>query len=90
MPHFFPLQLLLATFAGWVSREQGKVVAYLIEENRVLREQLGKGRLRLTDDRRRRLAAKGKALGRRALKEIASIVTPDTILRWRRQLIAQK
>ena len=41
MPHFFPLQLLLATFAGWVNREQAQVVAYLVEENRVLREQLG-------------------------------------------------
>ena len=62
MPDFLPLQLLLATFAGWVNREQAQVVAYLVEENRVLREQLGKRRLRLTDDQRRRLAAKGKTL----------------------------
>ena len=33
MPHFFPLQLLLATFAGWVNREQAQVVAYLRERN---------------------------------------------------------
>lgn len=63
MPELFPLQLLLATSAGWVNREQAQVVVYLVEENRVLREQLGKRRLRLTDDQPRRLAAKGKPLG---------------------------
>ena len=55
----------------------------------MLREQLG-GRLRLSDDQRRRLAAKGKALGRKLLEEVATLVTPDTILRWHRQLIARK
>ncbi len=44
MHDFFPLQLLLATFAGWINREQAQVLAYLVEENRVLREQLGKRR----------------------------------------------
>ena len=86
------LQLLLATFAGWVSRQQTVVITYLIEENRVLREQLesdGK-RLRFTDDQRRRLAAKGKPLGRKALRQIATIVTPETILAWHRKLIAAK
>ena len=43
MPNLFPLQLLLATFAGWVNREQAQVVAYLVEENRVLREQSATG-----------------------------------------------
>ena len=84
------LQILLATFAGWVSRQQTAVITYLIEENRVLREQLesdGK-RLRFTDDQRRRLAAKGKPLGRKALRRIATIVTPETILAWHRKLIA--
>jgi len=60
------------------------------EENRVLREQRGSRRLRLTDVQRRRLAQLGKALGRRALSEVCSIVTPDTILRWYRKLIANK
>jgi hypothetical protein len=46
--------------------------------------------LRLTDDQRRRLAAKGKRSGRRLLMQVATIVTPDTILRWRRNLIAAK
>jgi hypothetical protein len=62
------LQLLLATFAGWVGKKQTAVIAYLVEENRVLKEQLKSGgrRVRFTDDQRRRLAAKGKPLGRKA------------------------
>ena len=92
MPENIHLQLLLATFAGWIGRQQSHVIAYLIEENRVLKEQLqssGK-RILFTDDQRRRLATKGKPLGRRALEAIATIVTPDTILRWHRRLIAEK
>ena len=85
-----PWQILVAAFAGWISRQQNAVIEYLREENRILKQQLGRKRLRLTDDHRRRLAVRGKAIGRRALADVASIVTPDTILRWHRQLIAQK
>src|SRR2546421_4263469 len=46
--------------------------------------------LRLNDDQRRRLAAKAKRLGRRILAEVASIVTPETLLTWHRKLIAHK
>lgn len=56
----------------------------------MLKEQLGGRRLRLTDDQRRRLAAKGQQLGRRPLARLGTIVTPDTILRWHRKLIAAK
>lgn len=84
------LQLLLHVFAGWVSRQQLDVIDYLCEDSRVLREQLGGRRLWLTDAQRRRLAVKGKAIGRKALEEVACIVTPDTILRWYRRLIARK
>jgi transposase InsO family protein len=76
--------------AGWITRQQDAAIEYLREENRVLKQQLGRKRLRLTDHQRRRLAVLGKALGRRALTDIASLVSPDTILRWHRQLIAQK
>jgi transposase InsO family protein len=84
------LQLLLATFAGWVNHQQSQVIDYLIEENRVLKEQLESGgrRVRFTDDQRRRLAAKGKPLGRKVLCQIATLVTPETILAWHRRLIA--
>ena len=86
----YPLQVLLVTLAGWVNRHQQHVIEYLVEENRVLKGQLKGRRLRLTDDQRRRLAAKGRRLGRRVLRQVATIVTPDTILRWHRQLIARK
>src|SRR5262244_3830380 len=84
-----PLQVLLVTLAGWINRHQQYVIEYLTAENRVLKGQLT-GRVRLTDDERRRLAAKGRRLGRRLLRQVATIVTPDTILRWHRQLIARK
>ncbi len=84
------LHFLLLAFSGWVNRHQNNVIDYLMEENRVLREQLGGRRLRLNDDQRRRLAVKGKLLGRKILGEVAGIVTPDTILRWYRQLVAKK
>ena len=84
------LPLLLATLTGWLDRREREALAYLIEENRLLRRQLGGRRLRLTDDDRRRLAARAYRLGRRRLREIATIVTPDTLLRWHRQLIARK
>ena len=85
-----PLQFLLLLMAGWVNRRQLLVIDYLKEENRVLREQLDGGRLRFTDDQRRRLATKGRALGRRVLDELAGLVTPETILRWYRELVAKK
>jgi putative transposase len=61
-----------------------------MEENRVLRQQLGGRRLRPTDDQRRRLAVKGKILGRKVLTQVAGIVTPDTILRRYRRFVARK
>src|ERR671918_1206941 len=87
---FLPLRLLLATLAGWINRHQQHVIDYLVEENRARREQLRGRRVQLTDDQRRRLAAKGHRLGRRVLRQVATIVTPDTLLRWYRRLIAQK
>ena len=84
------VNFLLLAVGGWVSRWQLAAIEYLQEENRVLREQLGGKRIRLTDAQRRRLAIKGKALGRARLRELATIVTPDTILRWYRRLIARK
>ncbi len=85
-----PWQLLAVIVAGWMSRQQQQVIEYLREENRVLREKLGKKRVLLHDDQRRRLAVKAKVLGRRVLAEVCSIVTPDTLLRWHNRLIARK
>ncbi len=66
------------------------MIEYLRAENQVLREQLCKKRVLLNDDQRRRLAVKGKFLGRRLLQEFGTIFTPDTILRWHRRLVAWK
>ena len=85
-----PWQALSVIVAGVLSEHQHLVIEYLREENRVLREQLGDRRLRLNDNQRRRLAVKGKALGRRLLGEVCTIMKPDTILRWHRKLIARK
>lgn len=84
------LDFLLLAVAGVVNEHQLRMIEYLIEENRILREMLGKKQLRFTDKQRRRLAVKAKLLGRAVLNQIATIVTPDTLLRWHRQLIAMK
>ena len=62
---------------------------YLTAENRILMVQL-QGRLKLTDGERRTLAQIGKKLGRTVLAEVASIVTPETIVAWHRRLVAMK
>jgi transposase InsO family protein len=85
-----PLAFLVLVFAGWVNRQQQAVIEYLLEENRVLRAAHGPRRLRLSDDQRSLLAVKGKAIGRRRLAGIVGIVTPDTVLRWYRTLVAKK
>ena len=85
-----PFSFLVISVAGWMDQRQQHVIEYLVEENRVLREQLGCRRLRFTDSQRRRLAAKAKRLGRRVLDQVATIVTPATLLTWHRKLIAQK
>ena len=83
-------QLLACIVAGYANREQQLVIDYLRTENAVLREKLGRRRLRLNDEQRRRLAEKGKLLGRRLLGRVATLCTPDTLLRWHRLLIARK
>ena len=74
-----PWQLLLITLAGWVNLCQQQRIDFQDDEIQILLPLLGKRRLRLTDEERRRLAAKGKLLGRKALQQITTIVTPDTI-----------
>jgi putative transposase len=85
-----PWQLVLISVAGWMSRKQQQVIDYLLDENRVLREQIGKKRLSFTDGQRRRLAVKAKIIGRKRLQEIARSATPQALLKWYRELIAGK
>jgi putative transposase len=85
-----PWQFFVVILVGWVNREQQKIIEFYEKQVEALMQSQGKKRLLLTDDQRRILAVKGKALGRKALMELTTIVTPDTILRWHRQLVAQK
>ncbi len=85
-----PWQLFCLILAGWVNRRQQEMLEFYRAELEAMMKAQGKKRILLTDDQRRLLAVKGKSLGRKALMEMTTIVTPDTILRWHRQLIVQK
>ena len=84
------LQVLIAMIAGWINRYQQQVIAYLLEENRTLHAKLGGQRIRFTDAERRRLATLAFPIGRKRLKSLATLATPDTLMRWYKQLVAQK
>jgi len=85
-------QMILTILAGWMNRKQQAVIEYLLEENRVLKQQLeqtGK-KLKLNNCQRRNLAKKGKKLGWALLQEYATLVTLSTIMAWHRKLVALK
>jgi len=84
------MSFLLMALSGWVHRRQLLVIEYLETENRLLKGKLKGRRLRFTDAERVLLARKAKALGRQALFRLDTLVSPDTLLRWHRRLIAQK
>jgi len=73
-----------------MNHRQQDVIDYLREENRILREHVGPKRLLLTNEQKRRLATKGKSIGRKLLEQFGTLFCPDTILRWHRELIAGK
>src|SRR5213593_165560 len=84
------LSFLLMITAGWVHRHQLIVIEFLQAENRLLKARLRGKRIRFSDAERALLARKAKAVGRKALLELETIVSPDTLLRWHRRLIAEK
>ena len=85
-----PFSFLVVSVAGWMSQHQQHVVEYLTEENRVLREQIGNRRMRFTDNQRCRLAARAKKLSRKILEQVATIVTPATLLALASEVDCQK
>lgn len=85
-----PLQFVMLTVASWLGRYERDVVVYLQAENRVLRSKLSGKRLRFTDAERRRLARAANKLSRKTLMQLGTLVTPDTLLRWYRNLVARK
>src|ERR1700693_5504322 len=84
------LSFLLMLVSGWVHRHQLIVIEFLQAENRLLKERLHGKRIRFTDAERALLARKAKAVGRKALLELDTIVSPDTLLRWHQRLVAKK
>jgi len=87
---FTPWRLFLVALAGWMNRQQQQVIQYLREENHILREKLGKKRLVLNDSQRARLSTAAMKLGKDLLRQFGTLFSPDTLLRWHRQLIARK
>ena len=81
---------LLMVVSGWVHRQHLIVIEFLQAENRLLKERLRGKRIRFTDAERALLARKAKAVGRKALLELETIVSPDPLMRWHRRLIAEK
>ncbi|MEN6384647.1 MAG: hypothetical protein ABFD79_05565 [Phycisphaerales bacterium] len=85
-----PWTMILTMLAGWINQHQQDVIEYLKAENAVLKEKLGKKRLILSDEQRRRLAVLAKRIGRNGLNEICGIFSPETLLKWHRMLVARK
>src|SRR4026208_924131 len=84
------LCFLLMVVSGWVHRRQLIVIEFLQAENRLLRERLSGKRIRFTDAERALLVRKAKALGRKTLLGLDTLVSPDTLMRWHRRLVAHK
>src|SRR5579862_1745011 len=84
------LALVSAGIACWLERQAAARIEYLKAENRALRIRLGRRRMIFTDAERRTLAKLAKEVGRKALSNLDPIVTPATLLRWHRELVATK
>ena len=84
------IALLSGSIAAWLERQTAARIEYLKAENRALRSRLAGRRIIFTDAERRTLAALAKGLGRKALRDLDPIVTPATLLRWHRELVARK
>jgi hypothetical protein len=82
-----PFSFVVESVVGWLNQHH-HVINYLTEENRVLTDWHSANPVH--EDQRRRLAAKAKKLGRKVLAQVATIVTPKTLLAWHRKLIAKK
>ncbi|MPZ46443.1 MAG: transposase [Betaproteobacteria bacterium] len=84
------LVFLLMLVSGWIHRQQLVVIEFLHAENRLLKQRLRGKRIRFSESERAMLARKANAVGRKALLELDTIVTPDTLMRWHRRFVAQK
>jgi len=85
-----PWTFFMVALAGWMNRRQQEAIEYLRMENRILREKLGHKRLILNESQKRRLAEAAGKLGRELLREVGTLFSPDTLLKWHRWLVARK
>ena len=85
-----PWHFLIVAISGWMSREQQQVIDYLREENRILREKLGRERIILNESQKQRLAAAAMKLGKDLLQQWGALFSPATLLRWHRWFVARK
>lgn len=85
-----PLTFFAVALAGRMNRHQQDAVAYLTEENHILREKLGKKRLILNESQKCRLATAAMKLGKDLLRQFGTLFSPDTLLRWHRWFVARK
>ena len=84
-----PWHILLAALCGMVNQRQQQIIEFQNAQIETLLKKLEKKRLLLDDNQRRLLAVKAHSIGRKALRELTTIFTPDTILRWHRELVAK-
>jgi hypothetical protein len=87
---FAPFHFMVLLVAGWLNRHQMQAIVYLRAENRVLRDRMHERRHRFTDSERRTLALAGEPVGRAALRDLATLASPETVLRGYRDLVAKK
>ena len=80
----------MVALAGSMNRQQAEAIEYLRMENRILREKLGHKRLILDDSQRRRLAQAAARVPRDVLRDVGTLFSPDTLLKWHRWLVARK
>mgnify|MGYP001820381222 CR=1 FL=1 len=80
---------IIATITRFLCRELVLQNEYLQKENKILRSKIKK-RISFTDDERRTLVEAALAMGRDLMKQVVSIVKPETIFVWQRKLEKQK
>jgi len=86
---FTPWHFIVVAIAGWMNRQQ-QVIDYLREENRILREKLGRKRIILNESQKLRLATAAMKLGKDLLQQWGTLFSPATLLRWHRWFVARK
>jgi len=78
--------IIVGRITGTVDEHVFRSFEYTLKENRIYRSRFH-GRFTFTDAERIELAKAAKPVGRALLADIATLVTPDTLLRWHRRLV---